>query len=683
MSGTLVTDAIETIGDRSVLAIRLHPPPRDVDFPALAEQDHASGDTYYYVVWPFDVMYSLDHSELPPAASFEHLPLELGVDSTGFVPPNGGNTIQTTLGQLNDGGPMLYEQTALLAIERAIVAYLTSQDLMGVTVQPLAGQISGGGETPGRDLRDGGTELTLVTTVARVAEIQTSASGDRIPDEDRMNHPAHRRIAEGSPLAAAEDGGEGDLIKRGQVEDYLHRLSRHPGRDIRWTGSMGTLVGPDSDGPMDWSTEMAPFDVEAPVAAEAFDSDTVSPLPGGVTLDYMVSEAKPWTIWYEYGNTGTKAEGYMRQRLGYYTSQLTDNDDILSFQYVTSNFSDTNAVLGSYEAPLGLDGRLRWGVNGSWSQYFADQFGVVAIPNAFTGFSWSGGAELRLNAYQDGPLFVDVVGGGRLQHLGIENNILFWMGQEEASFAIPYGMLQVERDGEWSSLRASVGVEGNVLSHDDAQLARLGVVTNRPNIANLWARLNWSGSFSAYLEPLFNYDAWSDPSTAGSSTLAHEAFLGVSGQFAFGNRLMPQFQAVAGGPGTNRGYPVSIAAGDNVVNLTGEYRFHVPRALSLQPQPSTLFGEPFRVAPQRPYGRADWDLMLLGFVDYSWLTKNDKIAVIGETDQTLLSAGVGLEFQFKRNLRVRLDWGWALRSLEGGLYDSGHDRLYVQASLSF
>jgi hemolysin activation/secretion protein len=54
-----------------------------------------------------------------------------------------------------------------------------------------------------------------------------------------------------------------------------------------------------------------------------------------------------------------------------------------------------------------------------------------------------------------------------------------------------------------------------------------------------------------------------------------------------------------------------------------------------------------------------------------------------ESDHTLISAGVGMEFQFKRNVRVRLDWGWALRDLEGGLYDAGHNRLYVQASLSF
>jgi hypothetical protein len=319
-------------------------------------------------------------------------------------------------------------------------------------------------------------------------------------------------------------------------------------------------------------------------------------------------------------------------------------------------------------------------VSGSWSQYFADQYGILPIPDAYTGFSWSGGGELRLNVYQEGPLFVDVVGGGRLQHLGIENNV-FLFPQQEMSFAIPYGMVQMDREGEWSSVRGSIGMEGNVFSHDDVSLRNIGHASSRGNLSNLWARLNWAGSLSTYLEPLFNYDAWSDAETPKSSTLAHEVYLGASGQFAFGSRLMPQFQSVSGGPGTNRGYPVSVAAGDNAVNFTGEYRYHVPRGFAVQDPPGTLFGQPFRYAPQRIRGRADWDLMLLGFVDYSWLTKNSRTA--SEYDQTLLSAGVGLEFQFKRNLRVRVDWGWALRSLEDGLYDSGHDRLYVQASLSF
>ena len=46
--------------------------------------------------------------------------------------------------------------------------------------------------------------------------------------------------------------------------------------------------------------------MESPVAAAGDQDDMVSPLPGGVTLDYMVAEAKPWTAWYEFGNTGTR-----------------------------------------------------------------------------------------------------------------------------------------------------------------------------------------------------------------------------------------------------------------------------------------------------------------------------------------------------------------------------------------
>jgi len=161
----------------------------------------------------------------------------------------------------------------------------------------------------------------------------------------------------------------------------------------------------------------------------------------------------------------------------------------------------------------------------------------------------------------------------------------------------------------------------------------------------------------------------------------HELAFVTSGQYSFGSRLLPQFQSVAGGPGTNRGYPVSVAAGDNAVNITGEYRFHVPQMFGIQSEPGTLFGQPFRHAPQHVYGRADWDLSLLGFVDWSWLTQNDK--QFYEFDQTLLSAGIGLDFRLKQNFRVRLDWGWALRALEGGLYDSGNNRLYVQTSLSF
>ncbi|MDP6986743.1 MAG: hypothetical protein QGG74_01745, partial [Phycisphaerales bacterium] len=75
MDGTRVTKAFETEDGHSKLVFTLHPPPRGADLPPLVTQNETVDGNFYYAVWPFDVMYSLDHSELPPASSFEHLPI--------------------------------------------------------------------------------------------------------------------------------------------------------------------------------------------------------------------------------------------------------------------------------------------------------------------------------------------------------------------------------------------------------------------------------------------------------------------------------------------------------------------------------------------------------------------------------------------------------------------------------
>lgn len=90
------------------------------------------------------------------------------------------------------------------------------------------------------------------------------------------------------------------------------------------------------------------------------------------------------------------------------------------------------------------------------------------------------------------------------------------------------------------------------------------------------------------------------------------------------------------------------------------------------------------MAPQYVYGRPDWDLVLLGFIDASWVGQaGSGFQQVEENGGTLLSAGVGLDLVLKTNFRVRLDWGWALESLQNGLYEAGQNRLYVQASLYF
>ena len=64
--------------------------------------------------------------------------------------------------------------------------------------------------------------------------LRSVAFGDRMPEDWRVNHKAHRRIRDNSPLQPADRGIEGstDLLRRDLLEDYLFRLNRHPGRRV-------------------------------------------------------------------------------------------------------------------------------------------------------------------------------------------------------------------------------------------------------------------------------------------------------------------------------------------------------------------------------------------------------------------------------------------------------------------
>jgi hemolysin activation/secretion protein len=86
-------------------------------------------------------------------------------------------------------------------------------------------------------------------------------------------------------------------------------------------------------------------------------------------------------------------------------------------------------------------------------------------------------------------------------------------------------------------------------------------------------------------------------------------------------------------------------------------------------------GGPFRAAPQYVYGRPDWDLILKAFVDAGYVFQNGNLPF--EVNNTLIGAGIGMEFLYKSNLKVRMDWGFALHDLEFGLAEAGSSRLYV------
>jgi len=601
-----------------------------------------------YSVSAFRFIYLRENPLHPPLGPVMDLPVTLGCVESGFVAPREGlPTVTMTLAELGASGVQTYHASAVQHILEAARDHFVAQDLLGVYVAPDPMEINEFGE----DLRqEGQTSLTIIVTTGIVTEMRTVASGERVSEKqaikpaERINHPLHGRIIERSPVKPYEEGDPVrlDLLRKGELDRYLFHLGRHPGRRVDATVAAAQEVG-------------------------------------GIALDYMVTENRPLVIYAQVSNTGTRSTDYWRERFGLFHTQLTNHDDVLSLEYSTAQFDDVHAVVGSYEAPFPND-RIRWRVEGTYSEYTASELGFFR--DLFQGDSWSVGGEIIANIYQNRELFLDLLGGVRFENIHVERDIFGGILRDEGDqdFIFPYVGLRLDRTTEWFSTMGTATLEfqsGDLSDVDEAELNKLGRTLPDED----WLVLRWNVRHSVFLEPLLNRTAWEDPSTPESSTLAHELAVSFRGQYAFDNRLIPQTEQVVGGLYTVRGYPESIIAGDTALIGTLEYRYHLPRAFKIQPEPREMFGEPFRAAPQYVYGHPDWDLIFKGFVDIGHAIVSDPFSF--EDDETLIGAGVGVEFLFKRNLNVRLDWGFALDDLEAGDVHSGSNRLHLVATILF
>ncbi|MBM44187.1 MAG: hypothetical protein CMJ36_04140 [Phycisphaerae bacterium] len=596
-----------------------------------------SQDGFAYGVSTFGLKWNHSHPDLPSMDSLLSMPIALTRTPEGWIGPRPGHVVVTSLGELNAAGGGTFWSSALGTISTNLSAKLIQDGLMGVFVTVDQSQISAAADSLGQDLRQGwNLELDYIMTVGRISEVRTVAAGDRLDSDAGINNPVHQRIIDESPLKGDSEDTQGDLLWRKQLEEYFLYLSRHPGRTV-----------------------------EASVAA--------SSQPGGVSLDFLVRENKPLTLIVELSNTGTSQEGYFRQRYGLYHSQLTGNDDTLSLTYLTSDFDRSNAFFGKYDARLPGTERMRWSLAGDWSQFVADEFGILT--DAFEGDSWSVTGDVTANIVQNGSFFLDLVAGLRYQHLFVRNNL--FQVESSVECLLPIIMLEADHLGDWSNFNGTLGLEFNTLGNSEEDLVLMGRFDPSEN----WARMNWSAVNWVFLEPLLNPAGWADPSTPESSTLAHELMLSFSGQYAFNSRLIPQFQGVLGGMYSVRGYPQSVAAGDSTLLAKAEYRFHVPRIFAIDPVPMEFLGDPFRAAPQHVYGRPDWDLMLCAFIDAGTTMQSHR--TFFESDETLIGTGVGFEILYKQNLRFRLDWGFPLKDLPAAGVEVGDERVYVSGSIIF
>ncbi len=585
------------------------PAPTDQDGPAF-RVDH------------FIVEYAHDHPDHPPIEPLMTRQVRLGLTPKGYVAARPGvPTTSLSLEQVGERDLKVFYASAIRVISESLVAGLHDQGLIGIYIEPDTRDI----DRKNRDHRpEGMFSLRLLIRTAFVTETRTIASGERVSQKTRIGDKRHQRIVRLSPLQRPGPGHTGDLLRKDVLDDFLFRLNRHPGRRV----DASIAAGPQEE-------------------------------LGGVSLDYLVSENKPWLGYAQISNTGTDQTDEYRVRMGFVHHQLTDNDDILRIDYITAGFDEAHAVTGSYESPVGDSDRARWRGYGAWSDFTASEVALADL--GLSGESWLAGIEFIYNVYQCGPFFVDLVGGARFERISVDNRTADVKGRDD--FFLPYGGARLDYRTDHTTLFGSLTLEANTPSlagTEASQINRFG----RAAVEREFFLLKWNFFGSVYLEPILGGTSWPSAEVPFHAVLAHELAFSFRGQTAFDDRLIPQFQLTAGGLYSVRGYPEALTSGDNVVLAGIEYRFHVPRALPVQPDPNQtpFFGQPFRFSPQRRFGQTDWDLVLKAFLDMAHTHDNDSGRSGGiEEDETLMGAGVGFELWIKRNFSFRADWGVALR----------------------
>lgn len=593
-------------------------------------------DSHVFDITGFVFRYGAEHPDMPAVDQLGPLQVTLGVKDGVLVAARPGlQAVTLTLAELTSArGVRKFSASGVNAVALRVVDFFNQRGLVGVAVIPAPGQI----DLATLEDKRPADKRTLVMDiwVRTVKEVRTLGAGprwskptaeDNRPSlETRINHPFHQRIRDNSPV------GDGDLLRRREIEDYVAQLERLPGRRV-----------------------------DATVAAGAN--------PGEVALDYVITENRPWSLYAQVSNTGTENTSNWRERIGFVDTQLTNRDDILAIDYVTASFDQVNAITLSYEAPFFNSPTTRWKVYGSASEFTASDVGFPG--ENFKGDSAQAGAELSTNVLQVKRSFLDVFGGFRFEYVHVENTAAALIGRD--NFFIPYVGARFERAIFKATTLADVRFEANLpeVAGTESDLNALG----RLGADREWTALKWNVSHSVYLEPLIFSRDWANPdATFHHTTLAHELYLSFRGQEAFGNRLIPQEEETAGGLYTVRGYKESAFAGDSVQLFTGEYRFHLPRAMS-PGAPGNFFGSPFRWRPEQRYSQPDWDLILRAFVDLGHVQAD------GQPSHSLVGAGVGAEVTVLRNFSLRVDLGMAMKS--AGSTESGDNRIHIVGTILY
>jgi len=596
----------------------------------------------------FIFRYGRDHPDLPALTTLDTIRVPLVRQGGAYTVASNRGEVGLVLGEVVPESR--FDAAALRLIAETVVSHFNRQGQYGVWVAFEGLEVSSVGLT---DLRPAGNrDLSVVVWASQVAEARTLGRGRRMSAAVANNHPRHRWIVERSPLKPpAAPGSPGGLFRRDALERYLRALSAEPSRRV-----------------------------EASIASAGE--------PGLIVLDYLVSEAKSWQVYSQISNTGTTATNVWRARLGFQHNQLTNHDDVVNFDVLSTPDFGNRAAFVSYKRPILRPGRLIARVYGSFGDFAAD--GRAFENLRFVGDNWLAGGEVSYRQDLGRSWELGLSGGASYTVYSVATTVSGTSITEgESPFLVPFVNAVVSRGGDAGSVTGGLRVEHSIDSVVNSEPGRgfesLGRTGADPN----WTSLRWSFAYQTHLETLFGR-------VAEENRRAHEVNLRARGRVLLGGgRLIPQEQDLVGGAFSVRGYPESVVSADEMMLFTAEYAFHLPRWLRPGPAGS-LWGRPFHWRPPQALRSTDWDLVLRAFVDYARRqvtpeTLDGAAPVAGEIPLTernvdLLGAGVGVEVVVKQYLSLRCDLGTALNSLtddDRTVVAVGDVRAHVMASFSW
>jgi len=612
------------------------------------------------VVERFEFRYGLEHPELPALTDIDRVSVRLSRDDGVWrLAANETSGEILTLGSIPAGSR--FDTAALQQVAQELVRWYNTQDLYGVWIAFQDLEASGSGLADRRAAGD--HTARLVIWASQVAEVRTLARGNRFKPQFSVNHRKHRGVISHSPLKpGATPDQPGSLFRQQVLNQYLHGLSLHPGRLV-----------------------------EASVASAGD--------PGKVVLDYLVNESKSWQIFSQVTNFGTEATGVWRGRVGFQHNQLTNHDDILNIDAISTPDFKTYGSFLSYRIPVFRPARLLARIYGSYGDFLANDASIETL--RFAGRNWLAGFELtnRLSLPRDWQLVSTL--GANFAHYGIQSRIIETpLVTGSSDFLIPFFTTTLSRQSSWWALSGSLRYDQTVGDFANTNKANGIPALGRVSADADWSSLRWNLAGSVYLEPLFK-------GAEQARYLANEVSFRVRGRYLLpqgdsqlsGARLIPHEQEPLGGAFSVRGYTESILSADEFVAASVEYALHFPRLL--QPgDEGKLLRWPFNWRPAKVRQNPDWDLIGRVFFDYAYRQVTPLPLEEGQTEEDLTlvdrsldlaGVGAGLELLVKQNFSLRCEVGMALTELRDNtlekdkqvVYPAGEMQYYLSSSFTW